>query len=163
MAFATEFRSWQDFPTPAHHDGCSPNLVLVLAELARRWPGIYNLGCFGRRPVRGGTAPSSHWNGAAIDAGYPAELDAVVRDQVAPFLVARSAELNVQAVHDYRRCRIWRAGRTALEADACTAWWKAQKRSRTTGMGQEWCNHLHIEVTPEGWGDDTPIRQRWTE
>jgi hypothetical protein len=163
VTFAVEFDDWQGFPPPATHSACSPNLILLLGELQRRWGGFSNLGCFGRRPIRGGTAPSSHWNGAALDVGYPADRDELVRDQVVPFLIARSQELGVQAVHDYRRSRIWRAGRTALLEDACGAWWKAQRRSEVTGMGQGWCNHLHVETTAGRWGDDTPIRRRWVE
>lgn len=171
MTFSTTFDNWQTNP-PAHHGTCSANLRLVAAELQRRF-GVHanhelagarlitNLGCYGRRPVRGGGAISSHSYGAAIDVGYPADLDVeVVQGQMIPFLVAWSLELHVQAIHDYRRCRIWRAGRTPHEGDACDGWWKAQRRDATTGMGQPWANHLHIETSGHGWPDATPIADR---
>lgn len=161
--FGTSFDNWQAFPPPATHNSCSPNLLCILIDLQNRWPGLTNLGCFQQRPVRGGTAPSSHWFGAALDVGFPPGMNTVIRDQVCPFLVARSLELNLQAIHDYRRSRIWRAGRTPNEADACSAWWRIQRGSSITGMGQAWCNHLHLEVTASGWAYDTPVEYRWDE
>lgn len=160
----TTFDNWQASPPPARHEQCSPNLLLVLDELRRRWPPMGNLGCFGHRPVRGSTTvASSHSFGAAIDVGYPGEFDGVIAAEVCGFLVGRSSELHVSAVHDYRRCRIWRAGRTSNVDDACSLWWKAQRSSSTTGMGQPWANHLHLEVTAIGWGCQQPIGERWAE
>lgn len=125
---------------------------------------MVNMGCYGARPIRGSdTIPSSHTFGAAIDVGYPAEQDDAIAAQVAPWIVARSFEANIDAIHDYRRCRIWRAGRTSSIDEACTEWWKAQRPSKVTGMGQVWANHLHLEVTADGWGDDSPMLTRWTE
>ena len=159
--FATKFDNWQASPAPGRHSTCSPNLRALLHYCANNWPGITSLGCFGVRAVRGGDSPSSHSNGAAIDLGYPAGMLPMIRNEVIPFLIARSDELHVQAVHDYRSGRIWRAGRTPHTEDACGAWWKAQKHSIATGMGQPWANHLHVETTEAGWTDGTPIRARW--
>lgn len=159
MGFATSFDDWQQ--APAAHASCSPNLQLVLAEVQRRWPGTTNLGCYGVRPIRGGTLPSSHAYGAAVDIGYVAAFDETIAAEVCPWLVARSLELHIDAVHDYRRCRIWRAARTPSIDDACTAWWKAQRPSAITGMGQVWANHLHLEVTVAGWDDASPVLERW--
>jgi hypothetical protein len=158
-----EFTDWQA-PKHPDHASCSPNLRALLDELRRRWPFFVNDGCFGARPIRGSqVVPSSHTYGAAIDVAYPSDVDDVVAREVAPWLVARSFETNVDAIHDYRRCRIWRAGRTALESDACSSWWKAQRPSPVTGMGQPWAHHLHQEVTAAGWADATPMLSRWTE
>ena len=161
----TTYDNWQAIGGQAYNRrSCSPNLMLVLGELQRRWPGLTNIGCYGARPIRGSTSvPSSHSWGAAIDIDYPPSSDGVIEAEVCPFLVGRSGELRVSAVHDYRRCRIWHAGRTADINDACTGWWKAQRRSTITGMGQAWANHLHVETTFAGWSDDSPIGDRWTE
>lgn len=153
MTLATHFYDWQHNGRPdALPSGCSPNLRALQTELVRRWPFFTDLGCFSARPVRGSTSvPSTHSYGAALDLGYPPSMDPVIRDHVAGFLVAWSAELGVQAIHDYRRRRIWRAGRTMDEADGCTRWWKLQVASSKTGMGMAWANHLHVETTPAMW------------
>ena len=163
MTFEHTYDNWQHLPPPARHRVCSPNLRLVLTEVQDRWPGFTNLGCYGVRSIRGGESPSSHSYGAAIDIGYPPDMDAVVELQVCPFLIGRSGELHVQAVHDYRRCRIWHAGRTPDDAEACSTWWRAQRASPQSGMGQVWANHLHLEVTAAGWADDAPMSARWTD
>jgi hypothetical protein len=158
----TAFDDGQAEPPPAAHSSASPNLLMLLAELQRRWPEFDNLGCFGLRPIRGGTAPSSHCYGAAIDCGYPASFDETVSATVCAWIVARSEEMHVDAIHDYRRSRIWRAGRSDV-ANACTTWWRAQRPDPVTGMGQAWANHLHLETTAEGWSDGSPMLGRWTE
>lgn len=164
MGFQTQFDDWQVGGSALAHSYCSPNLLVTLAEIQRRWPWTTNLGCFGARPIRGSeTIPSSHSYGAAIDVGYPADFDDTVARELAPWIVARSDELHIDALHDYRRCRIWRAGRTNDVGDACTGWWKAQRPSPVTGMGQAWANHLHLEVTRAGWDDGVPAAERWTE
>lgn len=160
MTFAPAFHDWQVGPQPDRHS-CSPNLRLILDTMASKWPGLTNQGCFGVRTIRGGIAPSSHTYGAAIDVGFPvALLEQPVEAEVIPWLIAWSEELGIDAVHDYRRCRIWRAGRTNDENHACTLWWKAQRPSGVTGMGQTWANHLHLEVTPEAWSWDTALTER---
>jgi hypothetical protein len=165
VTFATTFHDYQAAtPAPPFPAGCSPNLMLVLLELQRRWPWMSNDGCYGKRPIRGSTSvPSTHSYGAAIDVSYPPANDDVIASQVVGFLVGRSEELGLDAVHDYRRCRIWRAGRTASTADACSLWWKAQRPDPVTGMGQTWANHLHLETAPSRWSDSTPIATRWVE
>lgn len=159
----TVFTDWQ-LPSAPSHASCSPNLRSMLDELRRRWPWFVNDGCYGVRPIRGSTTiRSSHSSGAAIDVAYPADMDALIATDVAPWIVARSYETNIDAIHDYRRCRIWRAGRTADVSGACDSWWKAQRPSPITGMGQSWANHLHLEVTAAGWADASPMMGRWTE
>lgn len=163
MVIAVERTDWPSSNLPMASQ-CSPNLRVVLDELRRRWPALTNLGCYARRPIRGSTtAPSTHSWGAALDVGFPPEMNDLIAGEVCPFLVGRSEELHLGAVHDYRRCRIWHAGRSSNPDEACTAWWKAQRASTSTGMGQPWCNHLHLEVTESGWWDEDPVEARWTE
>lgn len=136
---------------------CSPALVALRNDLEVRWLTT-NLGCYGPRPIRGATAPSTHSWGAAIDLGL-ALSPPQAREEICAYLVAWSAEWGVQAVHDYLGCRIWRAGRTPNAADACTLWWRAQRRS-TNGMGQPWANWLHIEVLADRWSNGQSAQQR---
>lgn len=158
VTIAHRFYDWSGGAPDGLGGRCSPRLLLVRRELADRWPFFVNLGCFGKRPIRGSTTvPSTHSWGAALDLGYPPDEDPVIRDHVAGFLVAWSEELGLDLIGDYRRCRIWRAGRTPDMSDACTVWWKAQRPSSVTGMGQPWANHLHLEVHPSRWGDTSPL------
>lgn len=161
MTFATEYHDWQSPPHNPSLRSCSPNLHLIERELAARWHTM-NMGCFGARPIRGSeTVPSSHSWGAAIDIGFvPAQYSSSDVQNMIGFLIGWSSELHLSALHDYRGCRIWHAGRTAVADDACSKWWKAQKPSLVTGMGQGWANHLHLEVTPDGWSDASPLVDR---
>lgn len=152
QVIGTEFYNWQAHQ-PAddpRYNRCSPNLQAIADELGKRW-GMTNLGCYGERPIRAGTAPSSHSHGASIDRRY---LESIGRaralSEVIPWLIDNSAELHVSSIHDYIGARIWHAGRG----------WKAQSPNRATGMGQSWAGYFHIETTLTGWGDVTPIPNR---
>lgn len=162
MTFATRFYDYQHLSPPAHGGKCSPNLLSLQQTMAEKYPSLFvGLGCWGVRAIRGGIAPSTHTFGAAIDFGYRASADPVqVADIAIPFMIAWSKELGIQAIHDYRRCRIWRAGRTHHLEDACSLWWRAQRRSGITGMGQVWANHLHVETPPEEWSNALGWRDR---
>lgn len=157
------FYNWQTHrPTPdANFNRCSPNLVVLGTELGSRW-SMTNNGCYGVRPIRGGSAPSSHSYGAAIDRTYNTIGRARVVAEVLPWLINHSAELHIDAIHDYLAARIWHAGRTTDIGDAHTQWWATQPRSTVTGMGQSWATYLHIETTRDGWADNTPTANRMT-
>src|SRR6185295_4962791 len=110
MTINTVFVDWQAHrpaPDPAFSH-CSPNLVSLYAYMQARW-GVTDLGCYGVRPIRAGTEMSSHGFGAARDIRYgPAASDrATALNEIMPFLIDNSYELNVQAIHDYLGCRIW--------------------------------------------------------
>jgi hypothetical protein len=79
----------------------------------------------------------------------------VLENDVLPWLIAHSAELNVQAIHDYAGGRIWRSDR----ADGLGAYWKPQP-SDAGGMGQPWAQWIHLEVHADGWADTRPIESR---
>ena len=160
MTIATRFDHWtQARPPLGVHSRCSPNLVRI-RDGARVRFGVTSLGCHGVRNVRGSaTAPSVHSWGAAIDLSWVELGRERCESQLIPWLIAWSDELHVQAVHDYHGSRIWRAGRTPRESDACGLWWKAQ-RPDAHGMGQRWATWLHVETTMPGWGDDSPLHAR---
>lgn len=158
MTIATAFHDYQHHDTTQCIGGrCSPALLQLRSELQGRW-GLTSLGCYGPRAVRGGTSASTHTWGAAIDLSYSA-APLQTQNEVCGFLVAWSAEWGLQAIHDYRRSRIWRAGRTSDPADACSLWWKAQRRDRN-GMGQLWATWLHVEVHPDRWTDARSAPER---
>jgi hypothetical protein len=157
----TEHYNWQRHqPAPdPRYARLSPNLDAIGDELAKRW-GMTDLGGYGWRPIRGGTAPSSHGFGAATDRRYFELGRARALSEVLPWLIRNSRALHLQAIHDYFGCRIWRAGRTANLEEAETKWWAPQPPNRTTGMGQSWAVYFHLETTRSGWPDGTPIPNR---
>lgn len=151
MTINHTFTDWRPVPLGEPFNRDSPALQQLLLATGRRY-GCRSLGCYHQRPVRGSSAPSVHSWGAAIDIGYRGSRDANVREMLCGYLVGNSAEWGVSAVHDYVGQRIWRAGRTNDASEACSGWWRAQRRD-SHGMGQTWAKWLHVEVTRSGWMD----------
>jgi hypothetical protein len=139
-----KFESWQTGRQPgAPFTKCSPNLQLIMEYVNERW-GLTNLGCYGKRPIRGGTTWSSHAFGAAQDMSYREGPDRdVIVNEVIPFLVNNAAALGVQRVHDYIAKRYWQVGKGWI--------------GRPPGFVND---HLHVEVNSETWHWDTPIEER---
>ena len=143
------YHSWQR-DTPRHpFDTCSPNLRQIRKYLEERW-GFWNLGCYGRRPIRGGTAWSSHAFGAAQDLSYrrddghpTAPSRECVEQDVIPWLIEHHEVLGIQRIHDYWAKRYWEVGRGWI--------------GRPPGAQND---HLHIEVTPDTWTWASPISER---
>lgn len=79
----------------------------------------------------------------------------VLENDVLPWLIAHSEELNLQAIHDYAGGRIWRSNR----GDGLGAYWKPQPTD-SGGMGQPWAQWIHLEVHADGWADNRPIETR---
>lgn len=150
MTVATAFASWQRGKDPgAPFDGPSPNLQTLAAYAHDRWK-LRSLGIYSRRPVRGGTAWSSHAFGAAVDVGYGPRhggptLD-VIEAEVIPWMIANSEELGIQRIHLYQRRRYWQAG---------TGWVE-----KSPGAGLDW---IHVETHPNRWHDNAPTAQRLSE
>lgn len=146
MTEARTFTSWQTatLKPGKPYVGTSPTLLLLHDELVTM--GLKSMGRNGYvvRPIRGGTAWSSHAYGAAIDLAWDNRelLDTVIL----PWLVGHSAELGIQRVHDYGRGRYWQAG----------AGWIG----RPPGTGN--LNSIHVEVVRDRWTDTTPIKDRIT-
>jgi len=154
MTVNTVHTDWQHH-TPApdpRYDHCSPNLVAIYDAMAKRW-GCTDIGCYGWRPIRGGTEPSSHGFGAARDIRYDHVGRYVAKDTILPHLINHSLEFHISAIHDYVGCRIWHAGRG----------WKdqtPQSAGGMPGMGQSWATYFHIETTEAGWRDNIPVTDR---
>lgn len=139
-------------------NACSPNLGQI-----RGWLDVETgigdfLGCHLDRPIGGSSSPSVHSWGAATDWRYQAGK----KEQAIELLIANSAELHVQQIHDYVGDRIWRAGRTPNISDARTLWWRKQN-GQGDGMGEAWATYLHFETHHDGFFDTTPIAQRLSQ
>lgn len=78
----------------------------------------------------------------------------VLLREVLPFLIEHSAELNIQQIHDYVGCAIWKAER----AHDRNGGWKTQPRG--TQMGQAWAGWIHIEAGEWGWDDGRPVAEK---
>lgn len=161
MTVQDQFTSWQTSPKKPDPKRCSPICGSWFNYLRIHWGGQH-LGCYAARPVRGGTSLSSHGSGAAIDWRYenPGCGRQEMLNECMPFLINNSKELGIQAIHDYRGCRIWRppgcSGRATTPSPECG--WKQQKPS-SGGMGQSWASWLHLEVHPSRWTDDRTVAQ----
>lgn len=124
----------------------SPNLLALKEALVKRWGGS-NIGIYNRRPVRGGTAPSSHSYGAALDWRYENRRNAVIAMN---WMVKNHRKLGVQNIVDYVGCTQWIVG----------VGWRQMKPNAQTGVGQSWAKWLHVETTKEEWGNSTPVANR---
>ncbi len=150
MTVAKHFQSWNRGMKPgAPYDRNSPNLDAIRTYLAGRWR-LKHLGTLNVRPVRGGTAWSSHAFGAAVDLGFGARhggpgID-VLEAEILPWLIEHSAELGIQRIHHYQRTRYWEAGRGWVD--------------KSPGAGNDW---IHVETTREAWADARPVSERLLE
>ena len=145
----TEYYNWQK---PAKADKvrfrkASPNLREGMAWLIKRFGGV-NVGIYSRRPVRGGTAPSTHSFGAAMDWRYTNRRNAQAAMKL---LVRHSAEFGVQMIVDYVGCVIWTPSRG----------WRKMEPNPKTGKGQAWAKWLHVETTKKKWSDSSAWDSRY--
>lgn len=167
MTVASKTRNWQQRPvgTPGPPDGppAAPSLFPIRDYLIERWGGqcLSLPDLWHDRPIVGGTAISSH-RGAAFDWRYmapdgttgPGPGRSVLLREVLPFLLEHSEELNVQQVHDYVGCAVWKAER----AHDHNGGWKTQPRG--SQMGQAWAGWIHVEAGEWGWADARPVLER---
>lgn len=138
------YTNWHDGRKPgAPFNSASPNLKAIYEYCHARW-GLANLGCYGVRPIRGGTRWSAHSFGAAWDIGYRngPSRDTIV-NEVIPFLEANADALGIQRIHDYMAKRYWQSGKGWI--------------NRPPGDGYDW---LHIETTAEAWADGRSVEER---
>jgi hypothetical protein len=138
-----EFVSYQraySSPDETEFNRASPNLE-QLAKYAKTTWAMANDGIYNKRPIRGGTAWSSHAYGAAVDLRYSKQDD--VETVVIPWLIANAPALGIQRIHHYRRQRYWEAGKGWVE--------------RSPGQGDNW---IHVETHPDRWHDSTPVQSR---
>ena len=152
MTVATKYFNWSTVKVGPPYNKTAPALKSIIDFVMKRWNG-QNLGTYGVRTIRGGTSTSTHSFGAAWDYRYvnPGPGRTVLANEILPFLINNSAELGIQAIHDYYGCQVWHAGRG----------WAAQLRGSHGGtMGQSWATWVHIEVHPDKWADGSSVEQK---
>ena len=138
-----EFVSYQrayTSPDATPFTGASPNLTALAGYAKTTW-GMTNLGIYNKRPIRGGTAWSTHAYGAAVDLGYNDQIR--VEGEIIPWLIANHQTLGIQRIHHYRKQQYWEAGKGWV--------------NRSPGQGDAW---IHVETHPDRWHDATPIQTR---
>lgn len=150
MTVATVFKTWNRGLEPgAPYDGASPNLQALARHCSNQW-GLKSLGIYVKRPVRGGTAWSTHAFGAAVDLGFGARHGGpgieVLEADILPWLIQHSAELGIQRIHHYQRVKYWEAGRGWV--------------NKSPGQGNDW---IHVETSRDAWADASPIPERLVE
>jgi hypothetical protein len=134
----------------------SPNMVAIKDYLCKRWGGT-SVGILNKRPIRGGSSPSSHTFGAALDWRYgdTAVHRQKIEKEVIPWLIENSEELGIQAIHDYVGSRIWMSVRVGGQRG-----WRAQPAK--DAMGASWAKWLHIETTKESWRNRIRVDERFS-
>lgn len=155
-----QFYNWQQGTTKDAllFRKASPNLVAINDYLCKRWGGS-NVGIYVKRPIKGGSQPSSHSFGAALDWRYGDTVGArhKVETEVLPFLIDNSAELGIQAIHDYYGGRVWRS----VRVPASQRGWRIQPTGSEGGaMGASWAKWLHVETTKRSWKDGSRVDDR---
>lgn len=160
MTIQRTFFNWEasgiNWDAPPY-ESCSPNLTTLKNHLISVWGGK-SLGCHVDRNIVGGSRVSTHSYGAALDWSYGGNRVKTTIVTI-PWLIQNSAELGIDAIHDYVGDRIWRAGRTSDIRDAHSLWWKDQNGAGSQ-MGESWATWLHIETTKDSFSNTTPIPDR---
>jgi len=151
----TLFTDWARKPasTLAQFNRTAPAIAAINTDADTRFPGTLNVGTYKVRNARGTGTPSVHSWGAAGDRSYRGAGRQVALSMI-DFYVAHSAELHIQAVHDYIGGTIWRSVRSRWQGGGG---WKQQRPNASSGMGQPWADWLHLEVTEQGWSDGRPV------
>lgn len=152
---ATTFTNWQQKPAAdlAKFRVPAPALTTLRAHVLAEFGGV-DLGIYGVRNSRGRKSLSSHAFGSAWDWSYRG-MNREVADRLIAWLIEHSAELGIQAIHDYLRSRIWRANRSG---DKNGGWQK--QRADKEGMGQTWGDWIHVEVNERQWNDGRSVNEK---
>jgi len=115
--------------------------------------GMWYLGCYTRRKIRGGTRWSSHAFGAGLDLSYRQDDDhpnvpmrESVESVIIPWLEANADTLGIQRIHDYWARRYWQVGR---------GWINRPPGGRN--------DHIHLEVNETTWHWANDIDGRLTD
>lgn len=107
---------------------------------------FFNNGSYGRRAIRGGSSPSIHGTGRAVDLSYRGAPhsgcgDRKVAEKWINWLVENADRLGIEMVVDYQPKPFGKAWR-------CDRGWKKYLRKTVTGGGQKWADWIHVEVSP---------------
>lgn len=115
----------------------SPYLTTLRDWLLKTYPGSQHLGTHLDRPVTGGSRPSTHAYGAAMDWGYGSNRH--YADQVIAMITSNPEAFGITAIHDYAKLRMWKAG----------VGWVDQKLGSHGGGMNPSSTWLHFEVSPD--------------
>jgi hypothetical protein len=156
MINTTVFTDWAKMPpaTMQRFNRSSPNLVAIEAFCEGRWPGTKGNGIwvYASSAVRSVCGRCIRGVRRSICRGVACHSETAV--EMIDWLIEHSAELGIQAVHDYVGSRIWRSARPGGKG----GWLKQAKDA--DGMGQSWGDWIHIEVTEDSWADSRPVAVR---
>lgn len=147
------YYNWHRAGAPAApYTKASPNLMAISHYMDQTY-GMWFLGCYVHRRIRGGTRWSSHAFGAGLDLSYRQtddQPDVPTRDSVEtviiPWLQEHHETLGIQRIHDYWAKRYWQVGK---------GWVNRPPGGRN--------DHIHLEVNNETWHWDTDIDGRLTD
>lgn len=169
MSVATKYFNWGksglDWDADPYED-MAPALISLFRYLEARWGGDgYGLDDYDR-PIRGGTTPSTHAYGRALDWRWKAHPDVqarafidlkTLRDEVIPFLVDNSAELGIQ--HIMVQSSGWSGGNSWLPP--------AYRDGRGQSHDGGWIRYentydgwIHIEVHPDHDMDARSVEEK---
>lgn len=109
---------------------------------------FFNNGTYNRRAVRGGSKPSNHGTGRAIDFSYrgaPYEGcgDRKTAEKWIDWLVEHADDLHIEIIVDYMPKpfgRGWKCDRQK---------WRRYTRKTISGGGKSWADWIHVEISPE--------------
>jgi len=129
------------------YESCSPNLIELYVFMNHNF-GAQTLGCHNQRDIRGGGSLSTHAYGAALDVRFP---NRGILLAVCAWLVNNSAELGVNAIHDYASQKMWTPG----QDDDVINW----PHGNIGSVGGDW---IHVEVTPGAFLDGRSVAAKLT-
>ena len=116
---------------------------------------FFHNGSYGRRAIKGGSTPSVHGTGRAIDLSYrgaPTHSgcgDRSVALQWIDWLVEHANELGIALVTDYAYKPFGRTWRTDRQC------WRVYMKPTVSGGGASWADWIHVEVTHlDDWADN---------
>jgi len=122
---------------------------------------FFNNGSYGRRAIRGGSKPSIHGTGRAVDLSYRGAPhsgcgDRKVAEKWINWLADNGDRLMLTMVVDYQPKPFGRAWR-------CDRGWKKYLVKTVTGGGASWADWIHVEVDPSVADDADFFKQAFAE
>ena len=139
MAYSTDYYNWYqaDRSLQNQYNYLSPYLSGMMNWLTSTYGG-QNLGGYVVRNVVGGTAPSAHSFGSAIDWGYS---DRAQAEALMNTIASDPGRWGIQEIHDYSGQRVWKVGQG----------WKPQTLGSHGGAMKPESKWIEFQVAPSNW------------
>jgi hypothetical protein len=133
---------------------CRTGTDILEDHLVDKFPHAVKLGCYSNRSKTGGSLPSLHRDGRAIDIGFLVDgaLHLEERQECFEYLIAHAADIGLQMVLNYAR-----------DGFGGTRWrlpYKAGDVFAGRGVFAKSGHWLHIELTNAGADDARPISEK---